>query len=201
MFLKPKSTVNNPRALLYRRFTSLEDSFSQKVVYKTAIDGKYWLFDAQKKQFTEIPVANPESTVIAVQNSLAFFYYNKTIWHYAWIPNVGYGWRISQTAPGSLLSAAYANVAKYQTNKYYFAGSFDFMVRGSIEGSTIQYAKGLITPQSSMNIRTFDDTLEVRPDDLVVVDGSLYAVENPMVVYKRMPKKFGVYYMTLNNIL
>lgn len=69
-----------------------------------------------------------------------------------------------------------------------------------IDGSTIQYVKGLITPQSSLNIRTYDD-IEVRPDDLIVIGGSLYAVENLEATYKQMPKRFGIYYMTLNNIL
>ena len=74
------------------------------------------------------------------------------------------------------------------------------MIKGSVDGSTIQYVKGLITPQSSLNIRTYDD-IEVRPDDLLVIGGSLYAVENLEATYKQMPKRFGIYYMTLNNIL
>ena len=45
MYLKPRSTTKNPRAMLYRRFTVLEDSYTKKVLYLTE-DGKYWLFDA-----------------------------------------------------------------------------------------------------------------------------------------------------------
>ena len=196
MRLKPKSSAQNPRAMLYRRFTSLEDSFSKKVVYLTD-DNKYWFFDAGKNVFTETETISQTSTVIEVQSGTSFFYFNKTVWFYS-----GNAWHFATSeVTGELLNVAFANVAKYQTNKYYFVGSFDFMMKGGESGSTIQYIKGLITPQTTMNIRTFDDTLEVRPDDLVVVDGSLYAVEDPEIVYKRMPKKFGVYFMTLNNIL
>lgn len=196
MYLKPKSTVKDLRAMLYRRFTSLEDSFSKKVVYRTE-DQKYWLFDAQKNSFIETEMTEATSTVIDVHTGTSFFYFNQTVRYYT-----GSEWDVATSAiTGELLSATYANVAKYQTNKYYFAGSFDFMIKGSASHSTIQYTKGLIAPQKTMNIRTFNDTPEVRPDDLVVINGSLYSVENPEVVYKRMPKKFSVYFMTLNNIL
>lgn len=196
MYLKPKGTTKNPRAMLYRRFTALEDSYTKKVLYFTE-DKKYWLFDAQNNSFVETNQKDINSIVYNVESDKVCFYFNHVFWYYT-----GSEWAIA--IPGitiDLLKSSFGNVAKYQTNKYYFVGSFDFMIKGSVDGSTIQYIKGLITPQSSLNVRTFDDTIEIRPDDLVVIDGSLFAVENLQVNYKRMPKKFGVYYMTLNNIL
>ena len=195
MYLKPRSTTKNPRAMLYRRFTVLEDSYTKKVLYLTE-DGKYWLFDAQGNAFVQADGKNASSVVYNVESDKVCFYYNHAYWQYT-----GSEWSLA--IPGTtieLLQSSFGNVAKYQTNRYYYVGSFDYMIKGSVDGSTIQYVKGLITPQSSLNIRTYDD-IEVRPDDLIVIGGSLYAVENLEATYKQMPKRFGIYYMTLNNIL
>ena len=54
MRLKPKSTVHNPRALLYKRFTDLETSIaSGRVVLYHTDDGKYWQFSAEMVKFFE----------------------------------------------------------------------------------------------------------------------------------------------------
>ena len=92
-------------------------------------------------------------------------------------------------------------IARYQLNNYYYVGSFDFMKKGAIVTSTTQTTKGLIAPLVSMNIRTFSDDLKFTKDDLVVVDGHLYAVEDPEVTEKRLPKPFRITFMTLNSIL
>lgn len=94
-----------------------------------------------------------------------------------------------------------ASIAKYQKNAYYYAGSFSFMLRGSVSGSTSQYIKGNIVPLTSMNIKYFDDSLDLQVDDLVVVDGKLYSVENPETDFKFQPKGYKIHFVTLNNIL
>lgn len=94
-----------------------------------------------------------------------------------------------------------SNIAKYQKNAYYYAGSFAFMIRGSISGSTSQYIKGNIVPLTSMNIKYFSDDIKLDVDDLVVVDGRLYGVENPETSIKYQPKTYNIYFVTLNNIL
>ena len=101
----------------------------------------------------------------------------------------------------TLLSALYNNVGKYQTNKYYFSGSFDYMIKGSIEGTTSQYIKGNILPLTSLNIKYFDDDISLSVDDLVVIDGKLYSVEDPETTIKQQPKPFKIYFATLNSIL
>lgn len=75
------------------------------------------------------------------------------------------------------------------------------MVKGSIEGTTTQYMKGNILPLTSMNIKYFDDDVNLEVGDLVVVDGHLYSVENPETVLKQMPRPFKVHFATLNSIL
>lgn len=94
-----------------------------------------------------------------------------------------------------------ANIAKYQKNAYYYAGSFSFIIRGSITGATTQYIKGNITPLTSMNIKYFDDSINLQVDDLVVVNGRLYAAENLETDQKYQPKVYKVHFATLNNIL
>ena len=99
------------------------------------------------------------------------------------------------------LSAKFGNIARYQTNKYYFVGSFDYMIRGSIEGTTTQHIKGNIMPLTSLNIKYFNDDIELNVDDLVVIEDHLFSVENPETTQKRMPKAFKVHFATLNSIL
>lgn len=100
-----------------------------------------------------------------------------------------------------LLSGTFNNIAKYQTNKYYFVGSFDYMLKGSIESTTSQYVKGNIIPLQSFNIKHFDDDIKLTTDDLVVIEGHLYSVENPETDHKHQPKDYAVYFATLNSIL
>lgn len=50
MRMKPKSTVHNPRALLYKRYTDLETSFALKALYITS-DNKAWIFDIETQGF------------------------------------------------------------------------------------------------------------------------------------------------------
>lgn len=105
------------------------------------------------------------------------------------------------TSDIELLSGTFNNVAKYQTNKYYFVGSFDYMLKGSIESTTSQYVKGNIIPLQSFNIKHFDDDIKLTTDDLVVIEGHLYSVENPETDHKHQPKDYAVYFATLNSIL
>jgi hypothetical protein len=101
----------------------------------------------------------------------------------------------------TLLSATFNNIAKYQMNKYYFAGSFDYVIKGSIEGTTTQYIKGNIMPLTALNIKHYNDSIKLAEDDLVVIDKHLYSVENPSITQKRLPRAFRIYFATLNSIL
>ena len=100
-----------------------------------------------------------------------------------------------------LLFPQIANIAKYQKNTYYYAGSFTFVVRGSITGATTQYIKGNIMPLTSMNIKYFNDSVNLQVDDLVVVGDHLYSAENLETDQKYQPKVYKVHFATLNNIL
>lgn len=105
------------------------------------------------------------------------------------------------TSLKNILGLESNSIGKYQINKYYYNGSFDFMMRGDMEKAEVQYVKGLITPATSFEIRTFDDSIKLDHDDLVVIDGMLYAIESISVTQKRVPKKFNIYYATLTSIL
>lgn len=200
MRLKPKSTVRNPRALVYRRFTGLEKSINLQVVFLTLIDNTYWTFDNQTLTFSKIdasliPQGSQIKRIIEYQTILTYLgkYFRYTGLQWEEIENVGEN--------VTLLSATFNNIAKYQTNKYYYVGSFDYMIKGSVEGTTSQFIKGNIIPLTSINIKHFDDSINLNVDDLVVIEGKLFSVENPETTRKMQPKAFNIYFATLNSIL
>ena len=199
MKLKPKSTVKNPKALVYKRFIGLEKTLNLNAVYKTTTDNLLWVFDNNSLNFTQIESSLMPlgATTISVTGT-TILQYLTTYFQYTL-----QGWEKVTNISGqgiTLLNAKFGNVAKYQTNKYYYAGSFDYMIKGSIEGTTVQYIKGNIIPLTALNIKYFDD-VELSPDDLVVIENHLYSVENPETVLKQQPKPFKIYFATLNNIL
>ena len=208
MKLKPKSTTKNPKALLYRRFIDLEKSLNSSVVYLTRtfsgiiVTLKYWIFDNQSLEFLKVStgVLTPNTKIIPITSYSTILNYKGNYFMY----DDDLGWIKTTDLSGeniTLLNASFNNIAKYQTNKYYFVGSFDFVLKGSIEGTTTQYIKGNIIPLTSLNIKHFDDEIKLSPDDLVVVDGHLYSVENPEIVVKQQPKPYKIYFATLNSIL
>lgn len=198
MKLKPKSTVHNPLALVFRRFTVINESFTVENIYMTVADNKYWIFDNQKLSFIEV-----DNAVISTSTKVTnVFNYNVLQYQKLYFKYNGTSWVSIEDISGlTLLSALYNNVGKYQTNKYYFSGSFDYMIKGSIEGTTSQYIKGNILPLTSLNIKYFDDDISLSVDDLVVIDGKLYSVEDPETTIKQQPKPFKIYFATLNSIL
>ena len=198
MTLKPKSTVHNPLALVFRRFTVINESFTVENIYMTVADNKYWVFDNQKLSFIEV-----DNAVISTSTKVTnVFNYNVLQYQKLYFKYNGASWESIEDISGlTLLSALYNNVGKYQTNKYYFSGSFDYMIKGSIEGTTSQYIKGNILPLTSLNIKYFDDDISLSVDDLVVIDGKLYSVEDPETTIKQQPKPFKIYFATLNSIL
>ena len=201
MKLKPRSTTQCPKALLYKRFIGLEKSVNLNIVYNTVSDGLFWTFDNLTLEFTQVESsALPQgATIVQIQAFSSVLNYQGTYFRY----NDLNGWeKITDLANNiTLLSASFNNVAKYQVNKYYVVGSFDYVIKGSIEGTTAQYIKGNIIPLTSINIKHFNDDIKLSVDDLVVVDGHLYSVENPETVIKQQPKPFNIYFATLNNIL
>ena len=198
MKLKPKSTVHNPLALVFRRFTVINESFTVENIYMTVADNKYWVFDNQKLSFIEV-----DNAVISASTKVTnVFNYNVLQYQKLYFKYNGASWESIEDISGlTLLSALYNNVGKYQTNKYYFSGSFDYMIKGSIEGTTSQYIKGNILPLTSLNIKYFDDDISLSVDDLVVIGGKLYSVEDPETTIKQQPKPFKIYFATLNSIL
>lgn len=199
MRLKPRTTVNNPRALLYKRFTGIEESESLSHVYKTISDNLLWTFDNIKLQFNLVSASEIDSrtAITLVIDFDTILVYQGTYFQYN-----GLNWQNVTNMGGiETLNLQFNNIGKYQTNQYYYVGSFDYMVKGSIEGTTTQYMKGNILPLTSMNIKYFDDDVNLEVGDLVVIDGHLYSVENPETVLKQMPRPFKVHFATLNSIL
>jgi len=257
MILKPRSSVGNPPALLYKRFTTIEDS-ETRYLYRTS-DGDFWFFQTSNESeylftaenvpfltsdrvffqlaqgyaevdvgFIPFHILAPEPIYLATASDEllldaserllqlpepytapqidmniinvedgAIFIHDRVYYQYvdgSWVAGD------ATTLGITLLSTDFKDIAGYQINKYYYFGSFDYMIKGSVEGTTVQYVKGLITPTTAFNIRTFTDDLDVKPHDFVVVDGNLFSVENSETIIKRMPSAFRITYLTLTNI-
>ena len=200
MKLKPKSTTKNPKALIYKRFIGLEKSVTLNILYNTVSDGLFWTFDNQTLTFSQVEssLLPQNATITQIQDFSSILNYQGSYFRYN-----GLEWQKTNNLDGeiTLLNASFNNIAKYQTNKYYFVGSFDFVIKGSIEGTTAQYIKGNIIPLTSLNIKYYNDDIKLSTDDLVVIDGHLYSVENPETTIKQQPKPFKIHFATLNNIL
>lgn len=200
MRMKFKSTTLSPKALLYKRFIGLEKSINLTTVYNTTSNGLYWTFDNETLEFTQVTSANipSASKIVAIEDFKSVLQYQSTYFRYT-----GTEWqKIEDLGEDiTLLSASFNNIGKYQTNKYYYCGTFDFMVKGSVEGTNAQYIKGNIIPLTSLNIKHFDDNIQLTQDDLVVVERHLYSVENPETDIKHQPKDYRIYFATLNSIL
>lgn len=201
MKMKPKSTTKNPKALLYKRFIGLERSENVQSIYMTVSDGKFWAFDNSLLEFStlEQDMLADSTQIIQITNLLSVLKYKETYFRYN-----GNEWETITDISASnieVLNARFNNVARYQTNRYYFVGSFDYVIKGSIDSGTAQYIKGNIIPMRSLSIKHYDDDIKISPDDLVVIENHLYSVESPDVTYKQQPKPFKIYTATLNNIL
>ena len=82
MRFKPKSTVFNPRALVYKRFIGLEQSLNIKTVYNTVSDGKMWAFDNQLLQFIELDNAIPNAKIVQVNDATTVLDYQGNYFKY-----------------------------------------------------------------------------------------------------------------------
>lgn len=200
MRLKPKSTTLSPRALLYKRFIGLEKSLNLQTIY--SVGGKYWSFDSQALFFIEISsdLIPQTSTIVQVEPIWTILQYQGTYFRYNDATNK---WETIDLSVANipLLSASFGNIAKYQTNKYYYVGSFDYMLKGAVEGTTTQFIKGNIIPLTSLNIKHFNDSINISPDDLVVISGKLFSVENTTTDHKHQPKDYTIHFATLNSVL
>lgn len=138
------------------------------------------------------------STNIEVDESMVI-QYKSLLYKY---DSIDHEWRSVANGEGlTTLNASFDNIARYQTNKYYYVGSFDYMIKGSKDGTNVQYIKGNIIPLTSFNIKYFTDNLKIEQDDLVVIDNRLYSVENPETTLKMQPRPYAIHYATLNSIL
>ena len=211
MFIKPRKTNLNQHALVYRRLTHLEKSRSTMIVFKCIIldlNYRYFVFDLTKKRFDEIDINSlkvaPEK-IIAVNLTTQVFQFENIYFTWNMLANNGNGtWVQHNTIPQNMTTLAqtgYSNIGEYETNEYIYVCSFDYTIKGEVIGALTQQLKGNIMPLTSMNIQYYNDYVNLSVDDLVVIQGQLFSVENPNFDVKHMPKDFKIYSCTLNSIL
>ena len=194
MLLKPRNTVFNERAKVYKRFLSIDEVRNKRVIYRTP-DNKFWMFNSVSLDFDET-TAPTEPNIKKIYISDETLEYRDKYYSYGVS-----GWEVRNSGNYKLLSMEFGNTARFQANKYYFVGTMDYIIKGAIEGNATQWIKGNALPLNSFNIQYFDDELILCKDDLVVIGTRLFEVEDTEVVQKRQPKPYYVYSSTLNNIL
>lgn len=197
--LKFRSTTLNMPALLYKRFIGLEKSVNLNVVYLTISTNEYRTFDYTTLSFSVVDSSNINlnGTIKQIKDNVDVLQYQTNYFIFD-----GKSWTKTNKLPQNmtLLSVSFNNIGKYQTNRYYYVGSFDYMIKGNIEGSTTQFLKGNIVPLKSLNIKFYAD-ININTDDLVVLENNLFMVENTSTIQKRMPKPFLIHTATLNSII
>lgn len=211
MNLKPKQTTFNEPMAIYRRITGLETSRSILTAYNCQGNNtlyRTFLFDYEHLEFVESDLTDLETqpkaivnitdATIVFANKGYYFYWNK-------LADNGVGaWVKTQTLPQTyttLKQLGFNDIGKYQVNKYVYVGEIDYIITGEVAGTVTQPIKGEIIPLKSMNIKYYDDSLQVTEEDLVVVNGQLYKVESPDFKIKHSPRPYFIYYATLNSIL
>lgn len=183
-------------------------SLDTSIVWSTTVlylfDSTYYIYNGDKNN-PKLTVADYDNTKTIVElyaNILYEIDHNRTDYTYCFVYNNGnvltvkYDYYIA-----NFLSSSFSNIGKVQTNKYYLYCTFDYTIRGTIEGQTIQTIKGNIVPISTLDIKYFDDNANLQVDDLVVIDNRLYSVSNLQNSPKWQPKKFLIYFCTLTSIL
>lgn len=198
MKMKPRSTTLNPRALLYKRFIGLEKSSNMQTVYKT-YDEIFWSFDNNTLTFYKVENSLIPSTskIIEVSPIQALKYQNNYFYY-----TTAKKWVVKDNNTQFFeAKIKWNNTARYQANNYYYVGSFVYTHSGTISETTTQYLKGNTMPLSSMSIKTYEDSLEFKKDDLCVIGNRLYSIEEVEHEHKQMPKDFYIHYLTLNSIL
>lgn len=62
MFLKPRNTHKNPRALIFKRYTSLKKAYSLGVMYETP-DGLGWIFNIETNEMIAADLSKAKTTL------------------------------------------------------------------------------------------------------------------------------------------
>lgn len=199
MILKAKSLAGQQRAYLYKRFIAIENSAVLNTAYKTE-DNIYWYFDNKIEDFVKIDNLPNMSNVqiIDVSNGKTILQYNQYYYRY-----LNFKWeKVTELGDDVvLLSAKYSNIGRYQTCKYYYVTSFNYVTSGTISNTTTQYLRGNVFDLQVLNIKYYNDYVDLKAEDLIVIGNRLYSVENPETSIKLQPRIYKIYYATLNSIL
>ncbi len=195
MILKPKTSVNNPKALLYKEYINVGLTRSLQIAYKT-VDDKLWQFISTTREFIEVDDAQTYGEITAV-SSEDICRFQTTYKQYS----VDFGWYDTVTTADDEIRLGYSNITKNQLNKYFYAGTFDYMISGTRDSDIDQPVQGLQVDNVSMDIRTFTDGLAYRARDYVVINNNVYAINAVQHKQVRTPKVYNIYYLSLTMVV
>jgi hypothetical protein len=98
---------------------------------------------------------------------------------------------------GELLENTYQKLSNYESNKYYYMGSYGYIPNDDINNEHAQFIKGNIVNQETRTIRWDIDNIPIEEDDLVVLEGKIYQVGTVTTVFKNRLTYYKSYVATL----
>lgn len=203
MKLKPKIQMQEPRALLYKKYIALKRSSNYEVVYKTT-DTKYWQFNGDNKTFEELTGVQESAfgEVVAVSNTTSVMFKELSAVYNFEYNLITHKWYSSTPIAGfPVLSLRFSNVAQYDFNKYYLHKSFVYVKQGGVEQQKLQFIRGNKVVSTTMEIKHSNDNLNATTDDLVVINHRLYSIESMAIDHVHQPRDYAIYTMVLQEIV
>ena len=203
MFLKPKTTFLDAKALRYKRIIDIGVSYNTKVYYyyddPNTSNEYVYVFDRDKQDFVQIEDAHIQSDYEISLSSTDYYTFGDYMFNY---DITQFKWTKSPI-DSSVVSINIQNAdnrRERQMTRYIKDREFDYTIVSDVNDSEEQIIKGLITERETFDIRYSDDDLNLRDSDIVQIENGLYKVSDINTKILRLPKKLKYYFCTLTKL-
>ena len=203
MFLKPKTTFLDAKAIRYKRIIDIGVSYNTKVYYyyddPNTLNEYVYVFDRDKQDFVQIEDAHIQSDYEISLSSTDYYTFGDYMFNY---DITQFKWTKSPI-DSSVVSINIQNAdnrRERQMTRYIKDREFDYTIVSDVNDSEEQIIKGLITERETFDIRYSDDDLNLRDSDIVQIENGLYKVSDINTKILRLPKKLKYYFCTLTKL-
>lgn len=203
MFLKPKTTFLDAKALRYKRIIDIGISYNTQTYYyyddPNTQKEYYYVFDRDKQDFVQIEDAHIQSDFEISLSSTDYYTFGDYMFNY----NITQFKWTKSPIDSSVVSINIQNAdnrRERQMTRYIKDREFDYTIVSDVNDSEEQIIKGLITERETFDIRYSDDDLKLRDSDIVQIENGLYKVSDINTKILRLPKKLKYYFCTLTKL-
>lgn len=203
MFLKPKTTFLDAKAIRYKRIIDIGVSYNTKVYYyyddPNTQNEYYYVFDRDKQDFVQIEDAHLQSDFEISLSSTDYYTFGDYMFNY----NTTQCKWTKSPIDSNVISINIQNAdnrRERQMSRYIKDREFDYTIVSDVNDSEEQIIKGLITERETFDIRYSDDDLKLRDSDIVQIENGLYKVSDINTKILRLPKKLKYYFCTLTKL-